>query len=143
MPHNALFRAPFRLEADRNLALSHISRTGSRASTTSRRSAVRSASIANPVRSALLQIGEVALTEQCNPPIASSDIIEREPAVVERDDSSDDSLSEVVMAIDMSPQGTVGCCYYIAREEKLCFMEDVQLGDVQIVDTRKLALCAV
>jgi DNA mismatch repair protein MSH5 len=46
----------------------------------------------------------------------------------------DDTLSEVIMAVDMIPQGTVGCCYYVARDEKLYFMEDIQLGDVDIID---------
>ncbi|KAF2632157.1 hypothetical protein BU25DRAFT_487709 [Macroventuria anomochaeta] len=41
------------------------------------------------------------------------------------------------MAVDMTPRGTVGCCYYVAREEKLYFMEDIQIGDDDIVDTLK------
>jgi DNA mismatch repair protein MSH5 len=41
------------------------------------------------------------------------------------------------MAVDMTPRGAVGCCYYVARDEKLYFMEDVQLGDVNVVDGRK------
>lgn len=39
------------------------------------------------------------------------------------------------MAVDMTPRGTVGCCYYVARNERLYFMEDIQIGDVDIVDT--------
>ena len=38
------------------------------------------------------------------------------------------------MAVDLKERGTVGCCYYVAREEKLYFMEDVQLGGVDVVD---------
>ncbi|KAF3043231.1 MutS protein msh5 [Didymella heteroderae] len=41
------------------------------------------------------------------------------------------------MAVDMTPHGTVGCCYYVAREERLYFMEDLQIGDVDMVDTLK------
>lgn len=56
----------------------------------------------------------------------------------EQDDViNDDTLSEVIMAVDMTPRGTVGCCYYVAREEKLYFMEDIQIGDADIVDTCK------
>jgi hypothetical protein len=55
----------------------------------------------------------------------------------EQDDIHDDTLSEVVMAIDMTPRGTVGCCYYVAREEKLYFMEDIQVGDAGIVESRE------
>ena len=54
----------------------------------------------------------------------------------EYDDIHDDTLSEVIMAVDMTTRGTVGCCYYVAREERLYFMEDIQIGDVDIVDTR-------
>jgi DNA mismatch repair protein MSH5 len=42
----------------------------------------------------------------------------------------------VIMAVDMTPRGTVGCCYYVARDEKLYFMEDIQCGDVHIIDSR-------
>jgi DNA mismatch repair protein MSH5 len=52
-------------------------------------------------------------------------------------DVDDDTLDEIVMAVDMTPRGAVGCCYYVARDEKLYFMEDVQLGDVNVVDGRK------
>ncbi|UPX10844.1 uncharacterized protein EKO05_0001482 [Ascochyta rabiei] len=41
------------------------------------------------------------------------------------------------MAVDLTPRGTVGCCYYVARDEKLCFMEDMQIGGADIVDTLK------
>ncbi|KAF2131755.1 hypothetical protein P153DRAFT_429981 [Dothidotthia symphoricarpi CBS 119687] len=41
------------------------------------------------------------------------------------------------MAVDLTPRGTVGCCYYVARDEKLFFMEDIQVADVDIVDTLK------
>jgi DNA mismatch repair protein MSH5 len=50
----------------------------------------------------------------------------------------DDTLNEVVMAVDMTPRGTVGCCYYVARDEKLFFMEDIQFGHVDVVDTLRV-----
>jgi DNA mismatch repair protein MSH5 len=50
----------------------------------------------------------------------------------------EDTLNEVVMAIDLTPRGTVGCCYYVARDEKLFFMEDIQLGDVDVVDALRV-----
>ena len=31
-----------------------------------------------------------------------------------------DSLDEVIMAVDLKERGSVGCCYYVAREEKVC-----------------------
>lgn len=30
-----------------------------------------------------------------------------------------DSLDEIIMAVDLKDRGTVGCCYYVAREEKV------------------------
>ena len=56
---------------------------------------------------------------------------------MENDEVDGDTLSEIIMAVDMTPRSTVGCCYYIAREEKLYFMEDIQIGDVDIVDIRE------
>jgi DNA mismatch repair protein MSH5 len=38
------------------------------------------------------------------------------------------------MAVDMRHRDTVGCCYFVARDEKLYLMEDVQLGGADIVD---------
>jgi DNA mismatch repair protein MSH5 len=46
-----------------------------------------------------------------------------------------DALNEVIMAVDLRERGTVGCCYYVARDEKLCFMEDVKFGGVDVVDS--------
>ena len=46
----------------------------------------------------------------------------------------EDTLSEVIMAVNMLPNGTVGCAYYVARVEKLYFMEDVRSGGPDIVD---------
>jgi DNA mismatch repair protein MSH5 len=44
------------------------------------------------------------------------------------------------MSVDMTPRGTVGCCYYVAKDEKLYFMEDIQCGDVDVIDCRELFL---
>lgn len=46
-----------------------------------------------------------------------------------------DSLDEVIMAVDLRDKGTVGCCYYVAREEKLYLMEDVKCGGLDVIDT--------
>lgn len=48
----------------------------------------------------------------------------------------DDTLNEVVMAIDLQQKDTVGCCYYVARDEKLYFTEDVKLGGLAVIDAR-------
>jgi DNA mismatch repair protein MSH5 len=64
------------------------------------------------------------------------DDIESEADIQAREDA--DALNEIVMAIDMKEKGTVGCAYYIAREEKLFLMEDIKLAGLDIVDTVKL-----
>jgi DNA mismatch repair protein MSH5 len=46
-------------------------------------------------------------------------------------------MNEVIMAVDMR-SGTIGCSYYIAREEKLCLMQDIKFGGLDIIDTLKL-----
>jgi DNA mismatch repair protein MSH5 len=53
-----------------------------------------------------------------------------------REDS--DEMNEIVMAIDMKDRGTIGCAYYIAREEKLCLMQDIKIAGLEIIDTLKL-----
>ena len=42
------------------------------------------------------------------------------------------------MAVDMRDRGTVGCSYYVAREEKLYFMDDVPFGGIEVIDTGEL-----
>ncbi|KAL8771108.1 MAG: hypothetical protein Q9209_003279 [Squamulea sp. 1 TL-2023] len=39
------------------------------------------------------------------------------------------------MAIDVRDRGTVGCAYYVAREEKLYMMQDVNSGGIDIIET--------
>ncbi|KAL8944068.1 MAG: hypothetical protein Q9216_000659 [Gyalolechia sp. 2 TL-2023] len=41
------------------------------------------------------------------------------------------------MALDIRDRATVGCAYYVPREEKLYLMEDVRFGGVEIIETRK------
>lgn len=60
---------------------------------------------------------------------------ETESEIQQREDT--DSLNEIIMAIDMKG-GTIGCAYYVAREEKLYLMQDIKFGGLEIVDTLKL-----
>lgn len=39
------------------------------------------------------------------------------------------------MAVDVKDRMTIGCCYYVAREEKLALMEDVKLGSLEMIQT--------
>ncbi len=62
--------------------------------------------------------------------------LETEEEIREREDA--DAMNEIVLAIDMKERGTLGCAYYIAREEKLFLMADIKLAGLDIVDTLKL-----
>jgi len=53
-----------------------------------------------------------------------------------REDS--DAMNEIIMAVDMKDRGTVGCAYYVVREEKLYLMEDIKMAGLEIIDTLKL-----
>lgn len=60
---------------------------------------------------------------------------EQDGDVEERED--DDSLNEVIMAVDLRDRGTIGCAYYVAREEKIYMMEDIRFGGTQFIETCK------
>ena len=45
-----------------------------------------------------------------------------------------ESLGEVVMAVDVHGRSTIGCAYYVARNEAMYFMEDSELADVSLLD---------
>jgi DNA mismatch repair protein MSH5 len=49
-----------------------------------------------------------------------------------------DAMNEIIMAVDLRDRGTIGCAYYVAREEKLCLMEDIKMGGLDIIDTLKI-----
>lgn len=49
-----------------------------------------------------------------------------------------DALNEVMMSVDMRDGSTIGCAYYIAREEKLYMMDDIKHCGLDMVDTLKL-----
>lgn len=51
-----------------------------------------------------------------------------------RPNDGDDTLNEIIMAVDLNGKGTVGCAYYVAADEKLYFMEDVELGGAEVVE---------
>jgi DNA mismatch repair protein MSH5 len=50
------------------------------------------------------------------------------------EDNTDETLDNVIMAIDMKEHGTVGCAYYVAREERLFCMEDIAHGGIDTVE---------
>lgn len=51
-----------------------------------------------------------------------------------------DESGQVIMAVDLKERGTVGCCYYVAQEEQLRILGDIQLGGKDVIDTRQCCL---
>jgi hypothetical protein len=51
------------------------------------------------------------------------------------EEGRNDDNGEVIMAVDLKERGTVGCCYYVAQEEQLKILGDIQLGGKDIIDT--------
>jgi DNA mismatch repair protein MSH5 len=47
---------------------------------------------------------------------------------------TDESSDHVIMALDIKERGSVGCAYYVAKEERLFCMEDVSKGGRETVD---------
>lgn len=43
-------------------------------------------------------------------------------------------MDEVIMAIDMKDNGTIGCAYYVAIDEALFIQEDIPLAGVDFVE---------
>lgn len=52
-------------------------------------------------------------------------------------------MNEVIMAVDLRDRGTVGCAYYVAREEKLYMMDDIRFGGMEVIETRVAILILV
>ena len=128
MPRKTPFKKPFRNRNGRSLASSR-----SVHSTASRRSSSHSTPAVAVRPRAQARPDPLLSTSSTRTP---SEAPQRSDVTLIGDDD-DDTLDEIVMAVDMTPRGAVGCCYYVARDEKLYFMEDVQLGDVNVVDGRK------
>jgi DNA mismatch repair protein MSH5 len=56
-----------------------------------------------------------------------------------RTDAPEELLDHVIVAIDVKEKGSVGCAYYIAREERLLCMEDVPRGGIESIERCMLA----
>ncbi|KUL91366.1 hypothetical protein ZTR_01674 [Talaromyces verruculosus] len=62
------------------------------------------------------------------------------PSVIDEDENFVDDSGEIVMAVDIKEKCTVGCCFYIAREERLSILSDVQFGGKDFIDMLKLEI---
>lgn len=50
------------------------------------------------------------------------------------DDSEPDVVNEIIMAIDMKENGTIGCAYYVALDEALFLLQDIPLAGIELVE---------
>lgn len=90
----------------------------------------RESSVLSSSRSAVQHPGpNPAGDEQVDPGTSP----ERDVDIYERED--DDSMNEVIMAVDLRDRGTVGCAYYVAREQKLYMMEDIRFAGIAVIET--------
>lgn len=44
-------------------------------------------------------------------------------------------MDEIIIAIDMKDNGTVGCAYYVAMDEALFIQEDLPMAGISFVET--------
>ncbi|KAF1835488.1 hypothetical protein BDW02DRAFT_495713 [Decorospora gaudefroyi] len=132
MARNSSSKLAYRHKGSRGSTSSHSStRRISGSTTRSHRSSAQSASTAR----ARPSVRHVQIQRDPLPDSASLET----PSEAHHDaDGGDDTLNEVIMAIDLTPRGTVGCCYYVARDETLYFMEDIQFGGADVVDTLRI-----
>ncbi|KAJ8114028.1 hypothetical protein OPT61_g3993 [Boeremia exigua] len=140
MPRKTPFKVPYRNKGSRSSGSSRTNRTSSRrGSTTPHHSTARSASVASATPSRHSPRVRRVPVEQGNRR-TTLPAIQEDDLAAEHDQFHDDTLSEIIMAVDITPRSTIGCCYYIAREERLYFMEDIQIGDVNIINTLKASI---
>ncbi|KEF51694.1 uncharacterized protein A1O9_12329 [Exophiala aquamarina CBS 119918] len=62
------------------------------------------------------------------------------PNIVSVQDANEDFMEQIIVAVDMRDTGTVGCAYYIASEERLLCMEEINGGGVDVVEKLKIDL---
>ncbi|KAK5110382.1 hypothetical protein LTR62_006090 [Meristemomyces frigidus] len=56
----------------------------------------------------------------------------------QQSDADLEANDEVIMAVQLTERGTVGCAYYVACQETLYFLEDVRIGGPDVIDQLKL-----
>ncbi|KAL1792204.1 hypothetical protein ACET3X_009955 [Alternaria dauci] len=131
MARNPTFKAPYRHRGSRGSATSRSNRNSQPGRTPATNSSSRASSsrAASSVPSGPSRPHRQVQIEPFRDTSTDAPSEARDEA-----EENDDTLIEIVMAVDLTPRGTVGCCYYVARDEKLYFMEDIQCGDVDVVE---------
>ncbi|KAL9109439.1 MAG: hypothetical protein Q9227_005947 [Pyrenula ochraceoflavens] len=55
-------------------------------------------------------------------------------------EDEDGDSDHIFLAVDIKERGTIGCAYYIAREERLYCMDDVKIGGLEIIERLKIEI---
>ncbi|KAH3979586.1 hypothetical protein HBH70_150560 [Parastagonospora nodorum] len=135
MTRKSAFKIPSRHESRRSNA-STRSTSSRRTSGSSRSHHTASTPSAGPSRPRTQKQRRPFMDDNASTRAPSESVTTRESLPL--DLQADDTLNEVIMSVDLTNRGTVGCCYYTARDEKLFFMEDIQCGDVDVVDALRM-----
>lgn len=83
------------------------------------------------------------VTSRVHQPRAAANVASEQDARRDLERGLDDDLDQVVMAIDMKECGTVGCCYYVAQEEKLYILGDIRSSGTEAVETCLCTLVSI
>lgn len=82
--------------------------------------------------------GSSAASFPCDPLIPESEAQAVPQQYAEIDAQEDEeSIAEVVMAVDMRDKGAIGCCYYVAANEALYMMADISSAGLEVIDLRE------
>ena len=76
-------------------------------------------------------------------PRAHAPVLIPGPDIGEMDDGiADDWTDQVIMAVDLQTKGNIGCCYYLARDQKLLLMSEISSSGAEVLESCKyLATC--
>ncbi|KAA8625153.1 MutS Mismatch repair ATPase [Pyrenophora tritici-repentis] len=132
MPRKLPVTQPYRHRGSRSSAASHSNRTVNSWSTSSSKSARRPS--ITPSAATSRWRSHIHVQDRSLPDETSLNTRSETLDVI---NGNDDTLNETIMTVDLTQRGTVGCCYYVARDEKMYFMEDIQCGDIDIVESLK------
>ncbi|CAA9958588.1 DNA mismatch repair protein mutS [Pyrenophora teres f. maculata] len=134
MPRKLPFKQPYRHRGSRSSAASYSNRNSNRTVTSRLTSSFNVARRPSITPSASTSRSHIQVQDG---PLPHETSINTRSETQDEINGNDDTLNETVMVVDLTQRGTVGCCYYVARDEKMYFMEDIQCGDVDIVESLK------
>ncbi|EXJ88115.1 hypothetical protein A1O1_05043 [Capronia coronata CBS 617.96] len=91
-------------------------------------------------RTPFASLSDAISRHQPTPALSESASFNERNHVVGQRVQEDDFLDRIIVAIHLKENGKVGCAYYIAAEEKLLCMEEVDGGGSQVIERLKIDL---